>query len=125
MEPTRYDVGKGLFYRSGSMKAADLSRRIQMLTTVVLDLMMEVEALRETMVRGSNYRAAYREIGLLTHNSVGPSTGVDKLLDLYYPSSATSGGRAWRESLMMQRLGFTQTEMEQYKRDAEDAEQMT
>ena len=92
---------------------------------VVLDLMMEVEALREAATMGSTYRDAYRDTGLLTHNNSGPSDGLDKLLDCFYPPDETSEGYRWRETLMMRRLNFTPAETLRYQEKAQEMEAYT
>ena len=112
-----------------------LERRIDILTTIVLDLMMEVEALREAGAEGSDYAHAYRKAGLLTHNAAGPCSGWDKLLWRFYPRDKpvnmlnavdhASQARSWRESLMMERLGFTAEEVAAYRLEAEEAETYT
>ena len=119
-EPTSRDIAKTLF-----LPSADLRQRIDTLTTVVMDLMMEVEALRETLAAKTDYREAYRGTGLLTHDSTGPSMGWDKLLDRYYPRNRNERGRAWREALMLHRLGFSTSDIEAYRRDAEGMEVRT
>jgi hypothetical protein len=105
--------------------AAAIARRVEALTTLVLDLLAEVEALRETQARQSAYRDAYRQAMLLAHDASGPSSGWEKLLDRYYPRQPSSDGRTWRESLMMRRLGFTPAEIEAYQQEAEQAETNT
>jgi hypothetical protein len=108
-----------------SADAAAMSRRVEALTTIVLDLLAEVEALRQALAAQPAYRDAYREALLLTHNSAGPSSGWEKLLDRYYPRQASVDGRAWRETLMMRRLGATAADIEAYRREAESAETYT
>lgn len=76
----------------------------------------------------SAYGRAYRDTAYLTHNSCGPSSGVEKLLALFYLLAAGGQGmgrsdaRAWRESLMLRRIGFSEEEVSAYKREAEEAE---
>jgi hypothetical protein len=104
---------------------AELLRRVDALTRVVLDLLLEVEALREAQTANRNYRDAYRATCLLTHNSAGPSSGWEKLIECYYPYDKTADGRVWRESIMMRRLGFTPAECSEYEKDAREAETYT
>ena len=118
-EMSAWEVARDLGVLPGPTES---ERRLEVLTKVVLDLMTEVEALRETIATGSRYRDAYRNSALLVHNNSGPSTGWDKLLDCFYPHEETSEGRMWRELLMMRRLGFTSTEIETYQRKAEEVE---
>ena len=124
-EATSNEVVQALFVlhtRGPSPSPADLGKHLDMLTTVVLDLMMEVEALREARAAGSDYRDAYRNTGLLMHDSTGPSMGWDKLLDRYYPRDKDLTGRVWRESLMLRRLGVSAGQIEAYRREAQGME---
>ena len=100
----------------------DPGRRLKILTMVVLDLMMEVEALREAAGSGSVYRDAYRNAALLTHHNAGLSEGWEKVVDRFYPEEEATEGRTWRELLMMRRLGFTPPEIESYQRKALEME---
>jgi hypothetical protein len=100
--------------------------REETLAIVVLDLLMEVEALRTTVTKlaesslpPESARAAvsdgYREIALLTHDSTGPSDGWEKLLARFFPTeSLGSGERRWREAIFMTRLGCSGQEIEAY-----------
>jgi len=100
----------------------DMARRVGALTTLVLDLLAEVEALRQAQAGECHYRDAYRAACLLTHNSTGPTSGWEKLIERYYPTKPSADGRVWRESIMMRRLGFTPKEIEEYQREAGEAE---
>ena len=102
-----------------------IARRVEALTTLVFDLLAEVEALRQVVASQPAYGDAYRAACLLTHDAAGPSSGWEKLLDRYYPRQSSTDGRAWRETLMMRRLGFTPAEIEAYQREAEQAETYT
>jgi len=104
------------------LDTAASARRVEALTTLVLDLLVEVEALRQAQAAQTAYRDAYRAAALLTHNSAGPSSGWQKLLERYYPLEASSDGRTWREVLMMRRLGFTPAELEAYREEAAQVE---
>jgi hypothetical protein len=105
--------------------AAMMSRRVEALTTLVIDLLAEVEALRQVQATQTAYQDAYREASLLTHNAAGPSSGAEKLLERFYPRQPGRDGRTWRETLMMRRLGFTPGEIDAYQREAEQAETYT
>jgi hypothetical protein len=106
--------------------------RTEVLVTLLRDVLMEVEALREAMLQSdagsggkrSAYARVYRETALLTHNSAGPSSGLDKLLARFYPPESKEG-RIWREALMLRRLGLCADEVEEYKRDATEAGLLT
>jgi hypothetical protein len=110
--------------------------RIEVLSRLVIDLLVEVEALRDALLRltlgGASgsvhkgydapchdksltegkgaYPAAYVDAAYVLHNAAGPSGGEEKLLARYYPES----GDKLREALMLQRLGFTDDEIEGY-----------
>ena len=124
-DATTHDLVRDVLTGGPPADALAIARRVEALTTLVFDLLAEVEALRQTQAAQSDYRDAYREASLLTHNSSGPSSGWEKLLDRYYPRQPSSDGRVWRESLMMHRLGFTPAEIEAYQREAEQAETYT
>lgn len=70
----------------------------------------------------SPYAKAYRKAAYTTHNSAGPSGGAEKLLKLFF-RRAHKGDKEddWRESLFMQRLGFSPVEIAKYKDEAEAA----
>jgi hypothetical protein len=135
---TSREMGRALFAtRRETTSAGD--PRTEALVAVVLDLLMEVEALRAAVVtvsgeasgKDSAYGRAYRSTAYLTHNASGPSSGLDKLLALFYPAEAetdsggSTGRRAWRERLMLHRLGFSEEEIREYKDEAEQAETFT
>lgn len=116
-----------------------------------MDLFVEVEALREVVMRlesfspygranveyeigcsglslaigKSLYQKVYLETALETHNNGGSSGGLDKLLARFYPPATDEMGRAWRECLLLARLGFSPSEIADYKRTAEEAEMFT
>jgi hypothetical protein len=126
----------------------DPDTRAKMLGRVVLDLLMEVEALRRAVKDLSDragaadagddalsgprhgvssprtaYAAAYLDTAWLTHWSAGPSGGWEKLLAEYY--SWDSRLPEWRECLMLERLGFSQADISNYKESARQAETCT
>jgi hypothetical protein len=124
-ELTTRDLVRDVLAGTVPPDAAVMSRRVEALTTLVIDLLAEVEALRQVQATQPAYRDAYREANLLTHNAAGPSSGTEKLLDRFYPRQPAPDGRTWRETLMMRRLGFTQGEIDAYQREAEEAETYT
>jgi hypothetical protein len=109
MELKHPDIVSSLFTSS------DVHARLGTLVTLVLDLLMEVEALREALLRleagtratdrrdgcelacrgpiqscgESSYGRAYLYTAYLTHNNGGPSGGLDKLLAKFYPRPQT------------------------------------
>jgi hypothetical protein len=145
MELKRADIVSSLFTSS------DVHARLGTLVTLVLDLLMEVEALREALMRleagthaadrsdgcestcrgliqlcgKSAYGRAYLDTAYLTHNNAGPSGGLDKLLAKFYPLGSDEAGRTWRESLLLDRLGFSEPEIAEYMKAAEEAEMFT
>lgn len=138
LDKTQREIVEALFLTSRS-KGAEDDPRINILVALVFDLMMEVEALRKVVStsklgmggKDSAYGRAYEKTAYLTHDACGPSSGLDKLLALFYPPSATNEGpnrhekRTWRECLLMLRLGFSDEEIRAYKKTAEDAEILT
>jgi hypothetical protein len=138
LDKTQREILKTLFM-PGSAKEAEGDPRIAVLVAMVFDLLMEVEALRTVVSasklgvggKDSAYGRAYQETAYLTHNACGPSSGVEKLLALFYPRQAEEEGlgwrerRTWRECLLMRRLGFSDDEVRAYKEEAEQAETFT
>src|SRR5262249_26095964 len=67
--------------------------------------------------KDSAYGRASEGTAYLTHNASGPSTGLGKLLALFYPPGAEEDGpsgwqrRTWRECLLLQRLGLSDEEV--------------
>ena len=119
-DPTSHEVARTLFGPS-----AELEQRIGMLTAVVVDLMVEVEALRGALIGVAGYREAYKQTGLLSHDSTGPSMGLEKVIDRFYPRDGDAGGRVWRESLMLRRLGFSADDVAAYREEAKGMETRT
>jgi hypothetical protein len=122
--------------RSGNLQ-------VNILVSLILDLFMEVEALREALIKiertileplsggevesapssgKSTYQRAYLDAAFETHNNEGEYGGLDKLLARFYPSAADDLGRTWRECLLLERLGFSPAEIDEYKTVAQAAE---
>jgi hypothetical protein len=102
--------------------------QITILVSLILDLFMEVEAMREALIRIDNqstYQRAYLDAAVEMHNNEGEYGGLDKLLSRFYPTAADSHGRSWRECLLLERLGFSPIEIAEYKIVAQDAEMLT
>ena len=125
IEITSTEVRRGIFPSGKPDTQAQLSERVAILSAVVLDLMMELEALRRTQSANSVYQDAYFDVSLLTHDSTGPSSGFDKLVDLFYPSSKGPDGRVWRETHMMRRIARLSPRIASYKGKAREAELYT
>jgi hypothetical protein len=138
IDKTRLEIARTLFAGSGT-KTSPPDPRVDVLVAMVLDLMMEVEALRAAHLAPdvsacdteAGYARAYKDTAYLTHNSSGPSSGLDKLLGLFYPAeadtrrSASGEQRTWRECLMLRRLGFSEEQVRVYKEEAARAETFT
>jgi hypothetical protein len=127
--------------------AGELPDRVAILSQVVLDLLVEVEALRDALARTraggaaqsvhggydfpcrdaeltegkAAYPAAYADTAYVAHNAAGPTSGVEKLLERFYPTS----GAEPRESIMLRRLGFTDAEIARFLAAAREAEAFT
>jgi hypothetical protein len=135
---TQQEIVQTLFMPSGS-GGTERDPRVEVLAGMVLDLLLEVEALRKVVAasalgaggKDSAYGRAYQETAYLTHNATGPSSGLEKLLALFYPRLAQAEGqggqerRTWRECLLMRRLGFPEEAVRVYKDAAEQAEVFT
>ena len=121
----------------------DLEAKVEVLRALVLDLLREVEALRGTQLvqsqangirpKESLYGRIYRDTALLTHDETGPSSGIEKLLDLWRArpifrfgedSQYTGYGNEFTGELaevaMLKRLGFSPAEIDRYIEDVEE-----
>ena len=137
LDKTQHEILQGLFVSATKGEKGD--PRIEALVAMVFDLLIEVEALRKVVLasklgvggKTSAYGRAYEETVYLSHNACGPSSGLEKLLALFYPQKAEKDGqswperRTWRECLLLRRLGFTEEEVRAYKEAAEQAETFT
>jgi hypothetical protein len=126
----------------------DLARRTEVLGRIVLDLLMEVEALRKAVKELSDrtgapdagedilggprhgvlgprtaYAAAYADTAWLTHCAAGPTDGWEKLLAEYYSWDAEPS--EWRECLILKRLGFSDADIARFMESARQAETFT
>jgi hypothetical protein len=146
MELNHYEVISTLF------SSREKNVHIDVLVSLILDLFMEVEALREAVIKidsrtyepppgeyfelnyqnpilsfgKSTYQKAYLDAAFETHNNGGPAGGgLDKLLARFYPDLADELGRTWRECLLLERLGFSPSEIDEYKNAAQDAEMLS
>ena len=109
--------------------------RNEALLVVVLDLLMEVEALREALISLSSGTAAatsstqclaaYRETAFLSHNAAGPTSGLEKIIARFYPKTREVDSRTWREAVLLKRLGMVEAEFESFKARAREAEAYT
>ena len=98
---------------------------------VLIQLTMEVEALREALsspdtpepVRQS-YRKAYERIAVLSHNAAGCGGGTEKVLARYFPRQTPAPAFA-KERMMMKRLGATEEEVERLCEEMDTVSQYT
>lgn len=133
----RYQIAQILLSREDNISLED---KVQMLTELVFELLREVEALRAAQInqaesqgiapKESDYGKAYVNTALLTHNSAGPSGGLDKLLALWFGWTNQHIPRTHRrflarEVLILKRLGFTEQEITEYIKTAENFERRT
>lgn len=106
----------------------------QALIELVLDLAVEVEALRAAVIDGGDsrvlaaYRSAYAATAMLPHDASGPAGGVHKLLERFYPDEQTEEwgeATSWREALMLRRLGASPEEIAAWQAEAREAQTFT
>lgn len=112
---------------SASASTEDRLRRLEaesaLLRELVVNLMVEVEALRVLAIEdaqsggeavGSRYERAYREAALLKHNSAGVVPGVMKLTARFAEEDPWFG-----ELRLLRRLGYTQEQIDEYLEQAD------
>ncbi len=99
------------------------SARVSALTHLVIDLLQEVEALRllAMQLNPHEYALAYEASAELAHNAAGVRTGLEKLIALYC-NDHESGPR---ELLLLQRLGYSSTELRRFADVLERAQALT
>ena len=100
------------------------------LEPIVLDLVREVMALRETKIReleeagspltDSVYAKVYEETALLAWNWSGPSSGQQKLLWQFLGTRGPERGESWSELAVLRRLGHGPDAIERYRQQARD-----
>ncbi|MFM9965418.1 MAG: hypothetical protein ACKV2Q_29890 [Planctomycetaceae bacterium] len=138
------DIKQSLFSSDEKFDSASLRQ-------IILALMLEIEALRTAVIRLSQrtgsgddepvnesvldearhgvsgehsaYGAAYLDAAWLTHCAIGPTSGWDKLVELFF--AGTESSENWRELLMLRRFGYSPEQIAQYQREARDAETFT
>lgn len=144
------DLAKGVAH---SFEPLLVGTRLQTLERIVLDLMMEIEALRAAVIELSSragpvrenaevlddapagvtgphtaYGTAYLQTAWLTHWAAGVSSGSDKLLERFYSQERDGDSLkrpSWRELLLLRRLGYNDAQLEQYVASAQAAETCT
>ncbi len=119
------------------LQDGDSDARVRVLTELVLDLVVEVEALRSAFLlaarakgvaaKQTTYGRAYRDATLLTHDASGVSGGMEKLLARWLGDRTenTLNGHRVRELAMLRRLGYSEDELKQYLEEAESHEART
>src|ERR1043165_3672012 len=118
------------------LEQADNAATVQLLANLVLDLLIEVEALRKAHLldakakavagKQTTYGQAYRSTALLSHDSAGPTGGWEKLLALWLgDENRAANGIRLRELAMLNRLGYSDKEVEEYVEEAESYEMRT
>lgn len=122
---------------------AQANAEIAELRRTVFDLLVEVEAIRATLLKSelgvgeerSPYAIAYRDTALETHNSAGSTGGFNKLLERFYPDPRQQcswidnlyeqQADNWRECLFMRRVGMSPDDIAKYQSEAESAHAYT
>lgn len=127
MSDTSHAMLRALFHPDAAP-----SPQVEALLTLVIDLAVEVEALRATVADDpqlrATYRARYAEAAMLPHDASGPSGGLHKLLARYYGDETVdewSGPTSWRELLMLRRLGASPDDLAAWQAHAREAQTFT
>ncbi len=99
--------------------------------TVLVRLLVEVEALREALSHPDTpqavrqcYREAYARVAVLSHNAAGLSGGMEKVLERFVPESVPGQSYA-SEMGMLERLGATAEQRREVGAEMELAQQFT
>jgi hypothetical protein len=139
--------------RAFAFNPATPDERLDVVERIVLDLMMEIEALRAAVIelsaatgplRGSEeardeepagvagphhaYGKAYLETAWLSHWAAGHTSGQDKIVACFYCDERHDDRhefRLWRELSMLKRLGYDAAQLRQYVESAQAAETCT
>lgn len=139
--------------RAETIERGSADDRLQVLERIVVDLMMEIESLRAAMLAITTdqtavpsgdhvlevkaiepdmpctvYGQTYMETAWLSHWCAGPSSGRDKVLELFYGDGYCGQNRydrSWREVQMLGRLGFSNDQLAVYRERALAAETCT
>src|SRR5262245_57678030 len=118
---TRYSNAL-LPYRAGT---AATEERLALLQGVVLDLLIEIQALRAVVADvpelRKRYAERYREAALLSHNTAGLVTSLEKVIRQFIDVDHGGEGEH-REEPMLRALGV---DIEEYRREAELVSQLT
>jgi hypothetical protein len=108
---------------------AELKFQVSLLSYLVIELLREVEILRQTQIdeaqkqgispKHSAYGENYREISLWIQSSVGPGGLVSFFKD-WISDKTTRNGLAVTEFPMLEKLGYTSEEIEEYLEKVEE-----
>jgi hypothetical protein len=120
-------------YRQDSSNEG-LARRINLLTEMVVDLILEVEALRAERVASASktgdatYAEAYMQTAATAHNAAGVVPSLTKLLIRFYgwqDESAAMDGRPFRELVLLRRLGVSEERLRAFIEHLDFVESLT
>lgn len=109
------------------LRSDDVQTQVRVLRELVMDLMIEVEALRAAQLARPQsdraaYRSAYETTALASHNSAGAFGSPLRLLEMWYGTEdlPPSLDEDWvrREVALLRRLGATEAEIEEHLRRA-------
>jgi len=111
-----------------------LAKRVALLTEVVFDLLVEVDALRleraahAARTGDRTYAEAYEESATVAHNGAGVIPGSLKLLARFHGGRAEEtsiDGRPLREVLLLRRLGLSDEQLRQFAEHIRQVEELT
>jgi hypothetical protein len=111
-----------------------MARRIALLTELVLDLALEVEALRAERAGAAAktgdgaYAEAYMKSAAVAHSGAGVVPGWLKLMTRFYSTSEednTLDGRPLRELLLLRRLGVDEDRLRAFAEHIRHVESLT
>jgi hypothetical protein len=111
-------IARAIAFGSAELGDSRKDRLIEALTTLVIDLLVEVEALRRCQLKEAAYVDAYRDVAEMSHDSSGVMMSIEKVIACFYPDDVAPNRRIWREPLMMQRLGMAPEAIEAFIRHA-------
>jgi hypothetical protein len=106
-------------------RAVPPAEHVFLLQTVLLDLLTEVQALRDTLAEApelrARYAAHYRHSMLRAHNAAGVITPLEKVIAAFVDPEGNGEGEL-REEGMLRKLGV---DIEEYRREAEEVSMYT
>jgi hypothetical protein len=111
-----------------------LAKRVALLTEVVFDLLVEVEALRleraahAARTGDRTYAEAYQASAAVAHNGAGVIPGSFKLLARFYggrDEEMSTDGRPLREVLLLRRLGLSDEQLREFAEHIRHVEELS